>query len=402
MSTTEKAHLNTYPDAHLNTHRTMWQKVSASSKKEGRPFFVLAPMADVTDAAFRRIITKYGKPDVIWTEFVSADGLCSPGREVLLRDLAFTEAERPIIAQLFSAHPEKMYEAAKLVAKLGFDGLDINMGCPDRSIEKQGAGAAMIKTPELAQEVIRAAQRGVADAAKEMVEMAEVAETAAASNVTSAAANTPGASTPSSQLIPIPFPIPIPISVKTRIGYNKVEIETWVPALLSTGIAALTIHARTRKEMSDVPAQWQYVKRVVEIRDALQAHLAPEDRTLILGNGDALDLKDAEAKATATGADGVMLGRAIFGNPWLFSGLHSGKMAHHKPTIKERLDVLVEHTYLYEKLLGGVKNFAVMKKHYKAYVAGWDGAKEFRTHLMELSSADEVAKAVEEYMLNMK
>jgi tRNA-dihydrouridine synthase len=122
-------------------------------EKLPKPFFVLAPMADVTDAAFRRIICKYGKPDVTWTEFVSADGLASPGREVLKYDLMFTEAERPIVAQLFSAHPEKMREASKLVAELGFDGIDINMGCPDRSIEKQGAGAAMIKNPKITNEM---------------------------------------------------------------------------------------------------------------------------------------------------------------------------------------------------------------------------------------------------------
>ncbi|MFA6095697.1 MAG: tRNA-dihydrouridine synthase family protein, partial [Candidatus Paceibacterota bacterium] len=120
------------------TKRNFWQELS-------KPLFVLAPMADVTDAAFRRIIAKYGKPDVFWTEFVSADGLSSPGRKALLRDLEFSRKERPIVAQLFSSHPDKMREAAALCEKLGFDGIDINMGCPDRTIEKQGAGAAMIK-----------------------------------------------------------------------------------------------------------------------------------------------------------------------------------------------------------------------------------------------------------------
>ena len=168
-----------------------WKKVA---KK--KPFFVLAPMADVTDPAMRRIIAKYGKPDVMWTEFVSADGLCSAeGRKHLLTDLSYTEKERPIVAQLFTSHPDKMREAAKIIAKLGFDGLDINMGCPDKSIEKQGAGAALIKNPKIAHEIIRAAKEGIALAHKN-----------------------------------------IPVSVKTRIGWSKPELETWIPALLKENI----------------------------------------------------------------------------------------------------------------------------------------------------------------------
>lgn len=309
-----------------------------------KPFFVLAPMADVTDAAFRRIIEKYGKPDVFWTEFVSADGLCSEGRKVLVRDLEFTKKEKPIVAQLFSSKPEKMREAAALCQKLGFDGIDINMGCPDRSIEKQGCGAAMIKNPKLAREIIRAAKEGAPK---------------------------------------------LPISVKTRIGYNKNEIATWIPEILEEGVAALTVHCRTRKEMSLVPARWEHVREVIELRNKISP------QTLILGNGDVKDLDDARAKAQEFGADGVMLGRAIFGNPWLFSSLH-GKQTI--PTIKEKLEVLVEHTKLYEKLLGDIKSFAIMKKHYKAYVNGFEGAKEFRTELMEANDATEVGKKVKEFI----
>jgi nifR3 family TIM-barrel protein len=258
-----------------------------------RPFFVLAPMADVTDAAFRRIIAKYGRPDVTWTEFVSADGLCSPGRKVLLHDLEFTDAERPIVAQLFSSKPDKMREAAKLCQDLGFDGIDINMGCPDKSIEKQGCGAAMIKNPENARAVIRAAREGAPN---------------------------------------------LPISVKTRIGYNKNEIPTWIPQILAEKPAALTIHCRTRKEMSLVPARWEHVREVVALRD----QLSPE--TLVIGNGDVVDLDDARRKAAEFGADGVMLGRAIFGNPWLFSSLRTADGKTTVPTVAEKLRVAVEHT----------------------------------------------------------
>ncbi len=303
----------------------------------------LAPMANVTDAAFRRIIAKYGKPDVMWTEFVSADGLIlasETGKASLMKDLEYSESERPIIAQFFTARPDMMEKAAELSVKLGFDGIDINMGCPDRSIEKQGAGAASMKNPKMAKEVIRAAKRGAGS---------------------------------------------LPVSVKTRIGYSKNEIQTWVPALLEEGLAALTIHARTRKEMSLVPARWEHVREAVEIRNKMNVE------TLILGNGDVVDLKDARKKVEESGADGVMLGRAIFGNPWLYS--------EHVPTKEERLKVLIEHTKLFEKLLGGIKNFAIMKKHFKAYVSGWEGAKELRIELMEAENALEVSKIIKKAKL---
>ncbi len=332
-------------------------------------FTVVAPMADVTDAAFRRMIAKYsrmgkkgGGPHVMWTEFVSADGLASRGRDVLLRDLAFSEAERPIVAQLFTSNPENMKFAAKLVAKLGYDGIDINMGCPDKSIEKQGAGAAMIKNPELAQKVIQAAQQGALEYAQE--------------NGTK----------------------PIPVSVKTRVGYNKVELERWIPQILSLNVAALTIHARTRKEMSLVPANWEYVRQVVEMRNAAQVKNAQGETvkctTRILGNGDVKTLAEAHKRVQETGCDGVMIGRGIFGSPWFFDSEFD---ASEMQTIQERLTIMVEHTKLYMELLGDIKNFAIMKKHYKAYVHGWHGAKDFRVKLMEAQTVADVERCVNEY-----
>ena len=333
-----------------------WQELKKKSTQNGEPIMVLAPMADVTDAAFRRVIAKYGKPDAIWTEFVSADGLvrANPkGKKKLLRDLLYDESERPIVAQLFSSNPEYMYDAAKLVREMGFDGIDINMGCPDKSIEKQGAGAAMIKNPQLAREVLRAAKRG---------------------------ATTPEGS--------------IPVSVKTRIGFNKNELETWLPELLAEKPALITVHARTRKEMSKVPARWEHVKRAVEIRNELQKDL--ENKTLIFGNGDVVDLDDARAKAKETGADGVMFGRAIFGNPWLFNKNKSA------PSVEEKLRVAIDHTELFEKLLGDVKSFAIMKKHFKAYVNGFDGAVELRGRLMETTTASEVKSIIEDFLSSKK
>jgi len=347
----------------------VWQKL----KQEQRVFFCVAPMADVTDAAFRRLIAKYGKPDVMWTEFVSANGLMSAGREILQRDLEFSEMERPIIAQLFSSDPEKMEGAARLCAELGFDGIDINMGCPDKTIEKQGAGAGMIKTPEVAVAVIAAAKRGAGS---------------------------------------------LPVSVKTRVGYNTVEITSWISLLLQQDIAALTVHARTRKDLSKVPAHWEYLKEVVALRDKL----APQ--TVIIGNGDVTSLADGKLKAAASGVDGVMVGRALFGNPWFFdesrevvasipkksafrflSKLFETKRAAPQSairpiTINERLNVMVEHTKLFEELLGDIKSFSIMKKHYKAYCTGFAGAKELRIQLMEeAKNAADVERIVQNFLL---
>lgn len=317
------------------TDRGFWEKLK-------KPAFVLAPMADVTDAAFRRIIAKYGKPDVTWTEFVSADGLVrapEEGKRKLLKDLEYTEAERPIVAQFFSSHPEHMEKAAAIARELGFDGVDINMGCPDKGIERQGAGAAHIKNPQRAREVIAAAKAGAGN---------------------------------------------LPVSVKTRIGYNRDEIDTWIPELLKEDPALITIHARTRKEMSKVPARWEHVEHAVRLRDA------SGKKTLIFGNGDALSIEDARKKIEDTRADGVMLGRAIFGNPWLF--------AEHVPTTEEKLRVLIEHTHLFGELLGDFKNFAIMKKHFKAYVNGFDGASDLRGKLMETDTAKEVEGIITSFL----
>lgn len=317
-----------------------------------KPIMVLAPMADVTDPAFRSIIAKYGKPDVIWTEFVSADGLFLGGFDALVKDLAFTEEERPIVAQFFTNKPEMMKKAVELAVSLGFDGVDINMGCPDKSVEKQGAGASLIKNPKLAQELILFAKEGAKKDGKN-----------------------------------------IPVSVKTRIGYNKNELETWLPALLEAEPAVITIHARTRKEMSLVPARWEHVKRAVEIRDAFVNKDGRKSETLIFGNGDVLDLEDANKKVLETNCDGVMIGRGIFGNPWRFNK----QIKVENLSIKEKLEVMVEHTKLFEKLLPH-KSFAIMRKHYKAYANGFDGAKDLRVKLMETQNADEVEKTVKEFL----
>ncbi len=325
-------------------------------KKLPKPFFGLAPLADVTDPAFRRLVAEYGKPDVMWTEFVSADGLyhtrekkgMKDEENPLVRDLGYTAGERPLLAQLFGSNPETIEYASALAAELGFDGIDINMGCPDRSIEKQGAGAAMIKTPERVIPIVEAARRGAARLKK-------------------------GG---------------LPVSIKTRIGYQHESMDEWLPAVLAAAPDALTVHLRTRKEQSLVAAHWEWMARAVALRNV---H-SPE--TVILGNGDVKDIADARAKAEMTGADGVMFGRAIFGNPWLFTGRAPSDLTPH-----ERLEALASLAH-YFAALRPAKSFHLLKKHFKSFIVGWEGAAAVRGRLMEAASlesletilADELAK----------
>ena len=352
-----------------------WKKFKnkkGPASRLGGPILALAPMADVTDEAFRRIIAKYGKPDVMFTEFVSCDGLCSSGRKNLLPILKYSEKERPTVAQIFGAKPENFYESAKIIKKLGFDGIDINMGCPDKKVLKQGAGAALINNPELARKIILETKRGAGK---------------------------------------------LPVSVKTRIGYDKYdkkEFKKWLTALLEEKPAAITIHGRTKKEMSLVPARWDAIAEAVKIRNEFDSS---NNRTLILGNGDVKSVGDAEEKARASGVDGVMIGRAVFGNPWLFSNgkelisfsrlayppagglLFSRRRAvkgvendiNFLPSLK--LSILLEHTKLFEKINKGQK-FDVMKKHFKSYACDFPGAKELRIKLMACQNAKEVEKVM--------
>lgn len=350
--------------------KNFWQKLKQKKNKENKPIIALSPMADVTDVAFRQMFAKYGRPDVMWTEFVSADGLVmapddnkdsnngisSKGK--LLADLKFLKNEKPIVAQIFSSNQEHIKEVSRLCLDLGFDGIDINMGCPDRSIEKQGCGSAMIKNPKLAREIIKAAKEGSGG---------------------------------------------LPVSVKTRLGYNKDELETWLPELLAENPVVVTLHARTRKEMSKVPARWERIKRAVEIRDEIQKDLKKEERTLIFGNGDVMNLEEAHEKFKETGCDGVMIGRGIFGNPWVFTGY--GKAPGYKVSeqdgIKQQLEALVEHTKLFEKHLSH-KSMAIMKKHYKAYCEGFKEAKELRMKLMEAKNSEEISHIVGDFLKVLK
>lgn len=298
---------------------------------------VLAPMSGVTDEACRLMFLKYGKPDVFWTEFISAAALFSPkAKQYCLRVLRHSKKERPIVAQIFGSNPEQIEKAAEFVAKLGFDGVDINMGCPNKDIEKQGAGSALIKNPEIAKKVIRAAKKGAGK---------------------------------------------IPVSVKTRIGYNTNEIETWIPTILKENIATLTVHFRTKKEGYLPGAHWELAHRIVELKNKYSP------KTLIIGNGDVKSYKEAKELAKRYKLDGVMVGRSALGNPWFFAGK--------EPSVSERLHVIAEHA----EILEGLKdyNFDNIKKHFHAYCKNFVGSKKLKEKLMKVKTAKEAKKVVAEF-----
>jgi nifR3 family TIM-barrel protein len=328
--------------------KNFWNKIK-------KPFFCLAPMSDVTDAAFRFMLAKYGKITknknkiIFWTEFVSADGLCNKvGKKNLVHILKFSKIEKPIVVQVFGANPVNMKKACQIISKLGFDGIDINMGCPDKSVIKQGAGSALIRTPALAREIIRAAIAGANG---------------------------------------------LPVSVKTRVGFNKEEIDTWIPELLKENISALTVHARTKKEMSKVPADWSYIKRVVDLVKKSGKNI------LVIGNGDIKNLEEGRKRILETDCDGVMIGRGVFGNPWFFSGRNINIIL-----IKEKANALIEHIRIFDKelLKTGDKTFSVMKKHFKAYINGFDGAKELRIKLMEAETPKQTISILTTFQKTIK
>lgn len=303
-------------------------------------------MEQVTDAAYRYIIAKYGKPDLMYTEFTSADGLCSEGRPRLLPDLWYHNDQRPIFCQLFGRRPETLRQAAEFVATLGFDGIDINMGCPEKNVVRSGAGAGLIQNPELAKDCLRALQDGAPN---------------------------------------------LPITVKTRIGYGPYDREIlieWVNHLLEVEPAVITLHLRTKKEMSKVPAKWSEAEVAVGVRNEKGS------KSLIFGNGDVRDCNHARELAEQTGVDGIMLGRAIYGNPWLFSKTTK----RDELSITQRLHVMLEHGCLYERLYAGTRKFVVMRKHFAEYVTGMPNAAELRRRLVHTDSATETHSCVAEFL----
>lgn len=306
-----------------------------------KPFFALAPMDAVTDVVFRQIVNEVASADVYFTEFTNVEGLTSKGKDSLMPRLLFKEEERPIVAQIWGKNPENYFRVAQMLEEIGFDGIDINMGCPDRAIIKNGSCGALINNPGLAKEIIDATKKGA----------------------------------PS-----------LPVSVKTRIGFNKIVTEEWIGFLLDQNSAALTVHARTVREMSKVPAHWEEIKKVVEIRNMKKVD------TLIIGNGDVEDRDDGLKKVKEYGVDGIMIGRGIFNNIHAFS-----KEPHQKKDPQEMLNILLKHAQLYIDTWGESKSFIVLRKFFKIYASGFPDASDLRVQLMSTQNIEEVKQILHNF-----
>lgn len=302
-----------------------------------KPFLILAPMEGVTDVIFRQVIARAGRPDLFFTEFTNVSSYASEkGRANALERLEVAPSDPPIIAQIWGKNPEHFAETVKVLESLGFSGVDINFGCPDKNVNKAGGGAAMIKTPELAAECFRNAKNNTK----------------------------------------------LPVSIKTRLGWSKVdEYREWLPVLLNEHPAALTVHLRTKKEMSKVLAHFELVPEIVKMREKI----SPETKLII--NGDiknrahALELHEKHPEV-----DGFMIGRGVFSNPYCFT--------NHTPTRDELMELLYLHLDLYEEYAKTHKvSYEPLKHFYKIYINNFPGAAELRASLMETHSAKE-ARAV--------
>jgi nifR3 family TIM-barrel protein len=355
-----------------------------------KPVIGLSPMDGITDASFRHITAKHGGPDVILTEFVNIQSaFYSP--HTLLKDFSYSEIERPVVAQIYGKAPELFYKVAHVVCELGFDGLDINMGCPAKNVAASGCGAALIRTPALAREIIQAAQRGIQDWQRGQTlrdigfgsEMIDPIEAAKAQRNGSMAKRRV-----------------IPVSVKTRLGYDRVIIEDWLATLLAEKPAAISLHGRTLEQGYKGDADWQAIARAVEI--------ARGSGTLILGNGDVRDLRDVYERVRQTGVDGVLIGRSAQGDPWIFRDKHFVKRAFHgaselllpgRPVeIAERFQVIIEHSEHFERLCGRSR-FMAMRKHLTWYCRNFRGAAEMRARMTRSNSAAEVRTGLTEFLM---
>jgi len=308
-----------------------------------RPFTVLAPLDGVTDVVFRQIITKIGKPDVLFTEFTMTEGLLSKGREKVSQNLLFHPEEQPIVAQIWGTQPEHFYTVAKDLQTRGFAGIDINMGCPERTVIKNGACSALIHNPSLAAEIIQATKEGAG--------------------------------------------YQMPVSVKTRIGFETASVAEWIGFLLKQDLAALTVHLRTVAEMSKVPAHWEVMPQIIALRD----HLSPE--TVLIGNGDLKSLDEVAKQYKAYGCEGFMIGRGVFANPWVFNP----KVTLGDVTVMERVDLYLFHINLYYQTFGKERNFANLKKFAKTYLSNFPDATTLRERLMETRTFVELKGRLEEY-----
>lgn len=333
-----------------------------------KPIIGLAPMDGITDEPFRFITKKYGNPDVIFTEFSNVTGVVR-GSIKLLEPYMYHESERPIVAQMFGKNPQDFYLVTILLCFLGFDGIDINMGCPSKSVATHGAGAGLIKTPKLAQEIIKSCKRAV----KDWVNGVDLTSLSLPQNILNEILLMQKMQ--KGHPLPKRVPIPIPVSIKTRLGYDKPIVDAWIPQLLEAEPAIISLHGRTLKEMYKGQANWDEIGKA--------ARIVHKTDTIILGNGDVQNRLDAEKRAKKYHVDGVLIGRAALGNPWVFS------KKPHTFTKDERLKIALEHTEYFVKLRGEKRLFE-MRKHWGYILKGFDGAKKLRQKLMVTSLFREV------------
>src|SRR5207245_6906061 len=308
-----------------------------------KPTFILAPMEDVTDTVLRQVIARCGKSVVFFTEFTNVEGMFSKGERAVTQRLRYNEGERPLVAQIWGTRPENFFKAAKKLIEMGFDGIDLNMGCPASGVMQKVAFSRLINNRPLAKEIIDATKEGAAGF--------------------------------------------IPVSVKTRLGFRASGFS-WITFVLEQKPAVLTVHARTVSEMSKVPAHWDKLKTVVDMRDAMKS------TTLIIGNGDVKSLSDAKQKVAEAGADGAMIGRGIFENPYLFSG----NITLSDKTPEEKMYLLLDHMQLWLDTWGNTKHFPILRKFFKVYASGFPGAQELRMQLMETQSPQETEQIVASFL----
>ncbi|MEO8581961.1 MAG: tRNA-dihydrouridine synthase [Patescibacteria group bacterium] len=327
-------------------------------------FIGLSPMDGVTDHPCRFIQKKYGKHALTYTEFTCVEGI-THGATRLLKDFLFDETQRPILAQIYGHTPADFRTVALIVCQLGFDGVDINMGCPAKNVTHLGSGAALIRTPQLAQEIIKNVQDGVEDwfNGKTVDDTQLSDEIKAEINKRSA-----GHILKDRQRLPV--------SVKTRIGFEKPVIKEWISTLLEMNLAAIALHGRTLNQRYAGLADWDEIGKAAEL-----VHQTP---TLIMGNGDIKNVPEAREKIAKYGLDGVLIGRATWGNPWIFQ--------EHEATVAERFAVAIEHAQLYEQTFQDTEryNFLPMRKHIAWYLSNFPGAAEVRMKAMRTNSSEEL------------
>lgn len=349
-----------------------------------QPIIALAPMDGVTDAPNRTMHGLHGRPDVVLTEFTNVEGLWR-GSDRIFRDFLYTPAERPVVAQIFGCRPEYFYKAAHVVCELGFDGVDINMGCPARTVANHGGGAALIRVPDTAKAIIRATQQGVRDWAngqtlEDLGMEPERIEHIRQMNIDRVArwGDTPQVER---RLLPV--------SVKTRLGYDSVIIEDWVKVLLEVEPVAISLHGRTLRQMYTGSADWDAIGRAAEI--------VRQTPTLILGNGDIHSPEDVLRRLRQTGVHGVLIGRASMGNPWLFRDIRAALAAQPttRPNATERLLTALQHVRLFSALLPNHR-FVELRKHLSWYCRDFFDAVALRRQLVQTNSLNEVEQMIGE------